>query len=67
LDLILAFLIIDKYLAWKVGSVSQVRVGQDSISGCGENIFLSKDMVIQLQELGFCTLNRVGDAASTSV
>jgi hypothetical protein len=56
-----------KYLAWKFDYGSQVRVGQDAMDGCGENIFLLEEMITQLQELGVYTLNRATNEANTNI
>jgi len=63
----LAFPIIGQYLAWKVDSGSQVRIGTYAIVGCGDNVFLPKALVVQIWETCQCTLNRIGDVAQTTI
>jgi hypothetical protein len=52
----LAFPIVGQFLAWKVVSRNQVRIGMDAIVGCGEHIFLLEELVAHLRKLGICTL-----------
>jgi hypothetical protein len=44
----LAFPVIGKYLAWRVGNGAQVRIGIDAIMGCGQEVFLAENMVLTL-------------------
>jgi hypothetical protein len=62
-----AFLVIGKYMAWKVGNGAQVRIGSDAIIGCGEDIFLPATIVLHLQELDKCTLNKVDKPQDTTI
>lgn len=48
-DLCDSFPLICNHLAWKVGSGQNVRVGSDSIIGCGASIFLLEEMIAHLQ------------------
>lgn len=52
-----AFPVIGKFLAWKLGSSSQVRVGTNVIVGCVNRIFFLNDLVAHLKESGLCTPN----------
>jgi hypothetical protein len=53
----LAFLVIEKALAWKVGNGSLVTINSDAIIVCVESIFLKEDLVYCLKQKGFCTLD----------
>lgn len=63
----LTFLVIGRYLEWKVGNEAQVSIGTNSIMGCGHEAFLDENFVLTLQELGRCTLNLVSDPTNTTL
>eukprot|EP01018_Ginkgo_biloba_P018081 Gb_04379 [translate_table: standard] len=56
-----------EFLAWRVGNGTQVRLGVDAIMGCGQNIFLPEDLVLQLQLLGRCTLDKIANPLDTTL
>jgi hypothetical protein len=66
-ELSLAFPIIGHYLSWKVSSSTQVWIGKDAIIGCGKHVFLPKDLVEVIQDLGIRTLNQINDNRTTSI
>jgi len=41
----LAFIIIGKYLAWRVGNGAHVRIETVVIMGCDQEVFLTKNLV----------------------
>jgi hypothetical protein len=59
--------VVENNLAWKVGNGELVRVGTDSVLGCGENVILSEDLIVSLQDRGICTLNHVRDQNTTTI
>jgi len=65
--LTLAFPIIGKFLAWKVGSRYFFRVNVDAISGCSEDVLLPNGLVNFFQEYGQVTLNRFSDPTKSSI
>jgi len=44
----LSFLVIGMYLAWRVGNEAHVRIGTNTIMGCGEEVFLVENLVLNL-------------------
>ena len=48
----LAFPVIGKYLAWRVNKGAQMRIMTDAITGCVQGVFLTKKLVLTLQDLG---------------
>jgi hypothetical protein len=66
-SLTLVFPFIGQFLAWKVGSWVQVKVGIDTILGCGEGIFLPKYLILYLHEQGRCKLNKFDNPLLSSV
>jgi hypothetical protein len=63
----LAFPMVGRFLAWKDGNDTQVRIGTNAIALCGVNIFLHETLVVSFQELGICTLNKIGDDTDTTI
>jgi hypothetical protein len=61
------FRFLGHFLAWKVGSGRKVRIGFDVIVGCGDNIFLSDNLVDHLCEWGIYALNHIGDITLSSI
>lgn len=59
--LVLAFLTIGDYLAWKVSVGSQVRIGMDSIMGFSNTSSIPDALIQHLQGLVLCTLNQLAD------
>jgi hypothetical protein len=55
----LAFPMVGRFLAWKDGNDTQVRIGTNAIALYGVNIFLHETLIVSFQELGICTLNTV--------
>lgn len=62
----LAFPVIGRFLAWKVGNGIQVRIGSYVIVGCGGQFFLREGLLTTLQEAGLCTLNKIGNTRPTT-
>ena len=63
----LAFPMVGRFLAWKDGNNTQVRIGTNGIALCGVNIFLPETLVVSFQELGICTLKKIGDDMDTTI
>ena len=55
----LAFPVVRRFLAWKVGDGNSVRVGKDAIMVCSKNIMLSNEIVFQLQVSGKAMLSQI--------
>eukprot|EP01018_Ginkgo_biloba_P003692 Gb_00828 [translate_table: standard] len=47
--------------------IEEVRLGVDSIMRCGQNIFLLEALVLQLQLLGRCTLDKITSPLDTTL
>jgi hypothetical protein len=62
-----AFPLIGSYLAWNVGDGTCVRLGADAIAGCGNDIFLPQELILQLQERGLFKLNHVSNPGITDI
>ena len=46
-DLVIDFLVIQKHLAWRVGTSTRVKVGLDAIMICNTNIFLHEEVTLK--------------------
>jgi len=53
---VLAFQTIGSHLAWWVGDGTQVKIGEDAIMGCNNNIFLAENIVLKCIKLAFTIL-----------
>lgn len=65
--MVLAFLVFAHFLAWKVGNGRLVSIRADAILGCGNGIFLPKELTQQLHDQGLFTLNQIVDQDSTDL
>jgi hypothetical protein len=64
---VLAFIVNENHFPWKVGNGVLVRVGVDSILGCGESVILSQEIINKIQVRCIFTLNQVGDPNATTI
>jgi hypothetical protein len=60
-DVVLAFPLIGRWLEWRVGKETRVRLGEDPWVVCDLNFRLSINLIQILHEKGFCELCRVVD------
>lgn len=64
--LTLSFQIMQTNFSWRVSYGKWVRVGTNTIMGCGNKVFLSNNMIYYLHNIGKHTLNFVVNPMTTN-
>lgn len=65
--LTVVFPMIGRWLAWKVGDGSQIRMGDDAAMGYMIGTFLFVELIQYLQDIGRYTPNLIGNCITTNI